>query len=173
MAGTVAVWDPLVRIVHWTVAALVVVDLFNEAGANPWHRNLGYAAGALVLLRLAWGLIGPRPARLAAMARAARDALPYARSLMRPPGEPPVGHTPLGAWMAFTLWTLVLATVFTGWLLRLDAFWGSDTVEQVHTVAAYVLGGCALVHVAGAVATSLRYRVNLVAAMVTGRKRLR
>ena len=164
-------WDPLVRIVHWTVAALVVTDLFNEAGANPWHRNLGYAAGALVLLRLAWGLVGPRPARLSSMARAARDALPDARSLARPPRELPAGHTPLGASMAFVLWSLVLAVVVTGWLLRLDAFWGDETVERAHSAAAYVLGGMALVHVAGAVATSLRYRVNLVAAMVTGKRR--
>ena len=164
-------WDPLVRIVHWSVAALVVTDLFNEAGANSWHRNLGYAAGALVLLRLAWGLVGPRPARLSSMARAARDALPYARSLARPPGELPAGHNPLGASMAFVLWSLVLAVVVTGWMLGLDAFWGDDAVERVHSTVAYVLGGLALVHVAGAIATSVRYRVNLVAAMVTGKRR--
>lgn len=164
-------WDPLVRIVHWTVAALVAIDLFNEAGANPWHRNLGYAAGALILLRLAWGLVGPRPARLSSMARAARDALPYARSLARRSGALPAGHNPLGASMAFVLWAVVLAVVLTGWMLRLDAFWGDEAVESVHGTAAYVLGGCALVHVAGAIATSLRYRVNLVAAMVTGKRR--
>jgi cytochrome b len=164
-------WDPLVRIVHWTVAALVVTDLLNEAGANPWHRNLGDAAGALVGLRLVWGLVGPRPARLSSMVRAARKALPYARSLARPAGELPAGHNPLGASMAFVLWSLVLGVVVTGWMLRLDAFWGDDAVERVHSTAAYVLGAMALVHVAGAIATSLRYRVNLVAAMVTGRRR--
>lgn len=164
-------WDPLVRIVHWGVAALVVVELFNEAGANPWHRGLGYAAGALVLIRLAWGLFGPRPARLATMARSARNAIAYARSLSIERGELAPGHNPLGAWMAFTLWTLVLFAVLTGGMLRLDAFWGEETVEQVHTVASYLLGGCAVLHVAGVVTTSLLYRVNLVAAMITGKKR--
>ena len=164
-------WDPLVRIVHWTVAALVAIDLFNEAGANPWHRNLGYAAGALVLLRLAWGLVGPRIARLSTMAGSARKAISYATSLFREGRELPPGHNPLGACMAFTLWTLILVAVATGWMLRLDAFWGDEAVESVHGTAAYVLGGCALVHVAGAIATSLRYRVNLVAAMVTGKRR--
>jgi len=52
-SSRVYVWDPLVRIVHWSLATLILVDLFNEAGANPWHRWLGYAAGALVVTRLA------------------------------------------------------------------------------------------------------------------------
>ena len=51
------VWDPLVRVVHWGVAVAIVADLANEAGANPWHRGIGYAALALVCARLAWGLV--------------------------------------------------------------------------------------------------------------------
>ena len=45
-AGHTRVWDPLVRTVHWSLAALIAVELFNEAGANPWHRYLGYVAAA-------------------------------------------------------------------------------------------------------------------------------
>lgn len=167
------VWDPLVRVVHWTVALLVVVDLVNDAGANPWHRNLGYAAGGLVVLRLAWGLCAPGWARLSTMAGAAGSALPYVRSLVTRRAEMHTGHNPLGACMAFLLWTLIVLTVLTGWLLRLEAFWGDERVELLHAAGAYTLAGCALVHVAGVLATSALHRVNLVAAMVTGRKRLR
>jgi cytochrome b len=166
------VWDPLVRVVHWAVATLVALELFNEAGANPWHRGLGHAAGALVLVRLAWGLLGPSVVRLATMAHSARNVIAYTRSLTAERGDLPPGHNPLGAWMAFLLWTLVLFAVLTGWMLRLDAFWGDEAMAQLHTVAAYALAACALLHVAGVAATSTLYGVNLVAGMTTGKKRL-
>jgi len=54
-APHIRVWDLLVRSVHWSLATLIVIELFNEAGANPWHRYLGYLAAALVVVRLVWG----------------------------------------------------------------------------------------------------------------------
>lgn len=170
-ASSVRVWDPLVRIVHWSVACLVVIDLFNEAGANPWHRNFGYVAGGLVMLRLAWGFFGTPHARLALLLRSASRIVPYLAAL-RPGAQHPIftGHNPLGAFMAIALWTLILFVVVTGWMLRLDAYWGDETVEAVHSVAAYVLGGFAVVHVTGVLMTSAVYRMNLVKAMITGTK---
>jgi len=170
-AACVRVWDPLVRIVHWGVACLVAIDLVNEAGANPWHRNLGYAAGGLVVLRLAWGFCGTPHARLAPLVRTAGRVVPYLAEL-RAHAKPAfsLGHNPLGALMALALWTLVLVVVVTGWMLRLDRYWGDDMLEAVHSVAAYVLAGCALLHVAGVVTTSLLYRVNLLKSMITGIK---
>jgi cytochrome b len=72
--------------------------------------------------------------------------------------------------MAFALWALVLATVATGWILQLEAWWGDETVETLHKVFAYTLGACAVAHVTGVVATSIAQRVNLVKAMITGEK---
>jgi cytochrome b len=166
------VWDPFVRAAHWALAALILVDLLNEAGANPWHRYLGYAAALIVAARLAWGLALPGYASLPAMARRARQALPYLKSL-RPsslrPSQAYAGHNPLGALMAFALWTLTLAAGVTGWMLGLDAFWGEQWLQDLHAASAYTLAGCAAVHVAAAVLASLR-RENLVKAMITGDK---
>ena len=165
-AGHVRVWDPLVRIIHWSVAALVVIELFNEAGANPWHRYLGYVAAALVAARLAWGYGDRGYASLASMAASARRTLSYLR------GEPVVdrGHTPPGALMAFTLWGLLLLVAVTGWMLGLDQFWGEEWLQQLHEVLAYVLAACAVIHIVAAFAASHVQRVNLVKAMITGDK---
>lgn len=164
------VWDPLVRVVHWSVAILIVVDLVNEAGANPWHRYFGYAAAALVLVRLAWGLLDSGHARLAVMARSAAGALPYARSFVRGRADAYSGHNPLGALMAGTLWALIIVVAITGWMQRLDRFWGEEWLQDLHSVLAYVLAACAVIHVAGVLATSAMHRVNLAKAMITGRK---
>src|SRR4051812_16745498 len=129
--AVIRVWDPCVRLVHWSVALLVACDLFNEAGANPWHRYIGYAAGALVVMRLGWGLAGTQYARLAAMAASARS-LPAYLGTPRSGGRPQyVAHNPLGAWMAFTLWTLILSLAVTGWMLQLDAFWGDESLQTI------------------------------------------
>jgi cytochrome b len=161
----VPVWDAFVRVTHWAVAILVVIELANEAGANPWHRYLGYAAAALVLARLAWGLVTRGEARLARMAATATEAAAYLRA-----PRAYLGHNPLGALMAFLLWTLILAVGISGWLTQLDAYWGEEWLQQLHEVLAYILGACALLHVGGVLVTSRRYRINLIAAMLTGKK---
>ena len=40
------------RLLHWMLAALVVFDLVHDDGGYA-HRLVGYAAAAVVLLRLA------------------------------------------------------------------------------------------------------------------------
>ena len=161
------VWDVFVRVAHWAVAVLVVIELLNEASANPWHRYLGYAAAALVIARLVWGVVTQGEARLARMAATAAEAPAYLRS-----PRPYLGHNPLGALMAFLLWTLILAVGVTGWMTQLDAYWGEEWLQQLHELLAYVLGACALVHVGGVLVTSRRHSVNLIAAMLSGKKRL-
>ena len=166
------VWGLFVRLAHWAVAVLVIVELFNEAGANPWHRYLGYAAAALVLARLAWGFFTTGEARLGRMLSVAGEASPYMRALRTSSARVYPGHNPLGALMAFTLWTLILLLGITGWLTQLDRFWGEEWLQELHTAIAYVLGGLVVVHVAGVLVMSRVHGVNLIAAMLTGRKKL-
>ena len=160
------VWDPCVRVIHWSVATLVLVELLNEAGANPWHRYLGYAAAALVVARLAWGLGDTGHARLSSMTRNAAGTMKYLKN----PGEAHPAHTPPGALMAFVLWMLVLAAAATGWMQGLDSFWGEEWLQDLHEVLAYALAAFAAVHVTAALTTSRVLKVNLVKAMITGDK---
>jgi cytochrome b len=164
-------WDPFVRTIHWSVAALVIIELLNEAGANPWHRYLGYAAAVLVVARLAWGLGNVGSARLGTMAVTASAAPGYLKMLLGGGSVAlPAGHTPPGALMAFLLWGLLLVVSVTGWMHGLDAFWGEEWLQQLHAWLAYVLGGCAAVHVAAALVTSRLHRANLVKGMITGER---
>lgn len=162
----VRVWDLVVRSVHWSLATLIVVELLNDAGANPWHRYLGYVAAALVVVRLAWGCGNRGHASLAAMAASARNAPSYLAQV----GSGSMGHTPPGALMAFALWTLVMLVALTGWMHELDAFWGEEWLQQLHEVLAYALAAFAGVHVAAAIVMSYAQRTNLIKSMITGNK---
>ena len=168
----VPVWGLWIRVVHWAVAAIVVVDLWNEAGANPWHRNLGYAAAGLVVLRLGVGGVLKGHAGPVAMVRAVLRAPAYARAVATGRSRPSLGHNPLGALMSFIIWTLVLFLGVTGWMTQLDRFWGAEWLHTLHAAGAYALAVCAAVHVIGVFRASRIYGANVAKSMITGRKRL-
>ena len=73
--------------------------------------------------------------------------------------------------MVWLLWLLVLLLGVTGWMSRLDAFWGDDRLHDIHAWLADALLIAVAVHLTGIVAMSWRWRENLVGAMFSGRKR--
>jgi cytochrome b len=164
--GRVAAWDAAVRLLLWSLAALVLFDFWLDDGG--WlHRTIGYAAVGVVVARLLWSAVGSGAARLATLKPSLRDTLSYLRR-----GTPRMaGHDPLGVWMVWLLWSVVLLLGITGWMSRLDAFWGDDGIRAVHAWLAQALLIAVAVHLSGIVAMSLRWRENLVGAMLTGRKR--
>jgi cytochrome b len=166
----IKVWDIVVRVIHWSVALLVLSEFLNESGA-AWHRYLGYLAAGLVLARLAWGFATTSYARYAHWFPTPSRFIGYLRATLQ--GKPPrmLGLNPIGACMALLLWTLVLALGVTGWMMGLDAFWGEEWLEQVHETIAWTLLVCVAVHVTAVIATSIKQRENLPKAMITGKKR--
>ena len=166
-AGRVRVWDVAVRVSHAALAALVVFDLVADDG-GPLHRAVGYVAAALVVARLAWAAFARGENALAALRPSLRRTFAYLRA-----GAPrTVGHDPLGVWMVWLLWSLVLLLGVTGWMSRLDAFWGDDRVHAVHAWLADALLVAVALHLAGVAAMSWRWRENLPRAIVTGTKRV-
>ena len=62
-AGTVRVWDPFVRIFHWSLVVLFAVAFVTAEEWDTIHEWAGYAAAALVGARVLWGFIGTKYAR--------------------------------------------------------------------------------------------------------------
>jgi cytochrome b len=170
MPAALKVWDIWVRLTHWAVAGIVMWNLFAEAG-NYVHRVAGYVAVGLVASRVVWGVIGTRTARFSVWWPSAAQLLAYLRSLIARKTVHHVSHNPLGALMIAALWALVLSLGVTGWMMRLDAFWGDEGLENIHHFLASALEICVYVHIAAAIAMSVYLRENLIGAMVTGIKR--
>ena len=165
--GLIPVWDAVVRLLHWLLAALVLFDYFIEDDGGWLHRTVGYVAVGVVLSRLLWSVLGAGANGFAALRPSLGQTLAYGRD-----GAPrTISHDPLGVWMVWLLWTLVLALGVTGWMTRLDAFWGDETLHDIHAWLAHGLIGAVALHLAGVAAMSWRWRENLVAAMITGKKR--
>lgn len=168
---TLKVWDPLVRIGHWALVASVALAWLTRHSAGSWHEWLGYAALAIVGIRLLWGWVGTKRARFADFVRGPRATLSYAQQTLR--GQEPrhLGHNPLGAWMIIALLVTVSLVGFTGWLYTTDRYWGVEWVEELHELLANLLLMLVALHVGGVLYASWRHRENLIGAMVHGRKR--
>ncbi len=167
----VRVWDPLVRLFHWS---LVLSFAIAWLSANAWediHTWAGYAAGGLIVLRLAWGFIGTPYARFSHFVRSPRTTLAYLRAVVTGSESRHVGHNPAGGAMIVALLLGMAATAFTGWLLTTDAFWGVSWMQHLHNWSAHGLILLVGLHLAGVALASYRHRENLVGAMIVGRKR--
>lgn len=166
----VRVWDPLVRVFHWSLVGCVLLNSWVVEEGETIHQWLGYAAAALVGLRLVWAVIGSRHARFADWFPTPRRVHDHLSALRR--GELPVhtGHNPLGALMMLTLMAMVLGLGLTGWLQGTDAFWGVEWVQDLHEGLAETLVWLAALHAAAALVMGRIERTRLIKAMVTGVK---
>ncbi len=191
-ASEVRVWDPFVRVCHWLLATVVFVDWLTDE--PRWmHVWLGYGAAALILLRLIWGFVGPENARFASFVRGPRAVVGYLAGLMRFSSPRYLGHSPAGGAMVVALLIMVAATCGTG-MVNLAQDEGTGPLagvvskveqpprvpgqrrpqlvsKQVHETLANITLVLVILHVCGVALASFAHRENLVAAMITGRKR--
>lgn len=196
--GELRVWDPLVRLFHWSLVAAFAVSWLSAEELSTVHELSGYAVAGLVAFRLLWGLFGSRYARFAQFLKGPRATLSYVGDMLRGRERRHLGHNPAGAAMIVALLVTLSATAFTGWLLQeperlamlpeppsiVAAAWadedeerggdteqGEDVLEELHEVFANLMLLLIALHLAGVVLASVRHRENLARAMVTGRKR--
>ncbi|MBS0222561.1 MAG: cytochrome b/b6 domain-containing protein [Proteobacteria bacterium] len=80
------------------------------------------------------------------------------------------GHNPLAIWMIWLIWSLVLLLGLTGWMSRLDAFWGDDTVHLAHALLADFLLACVGLHLVAVSVMSFLLKENLLLSMLFRRR---
>ncbi len=167
------VWDPFVRIFHWSLVLSFAVAWFTQEGSLAIiHYWAGYTAGALVLLRLLWGVLGTRYAKFSQFVRHPRTVLKYLKDILSGREARHLGHNPAGGIMVLVLMAGMLATSVTGWMMTTNQYFGVEWVQELHELAATGLLLMVFVHLAGVALASIRHRENLVRAMITGKKRV-
>ena len=165
------VWDPVVRLFHWSLVLGFGIAWFS---ANSWealHSWAGYAAGGLVLMRIAWGVVGTKYARFSQFVRSPRTVLGYLKAIATGSEARYLGHNPAGGAMIIALMLAMGSTAFTGWMLTTDAYWGVVWAQELHNLVAHGLLLLIGLHLAGVLLASFRHRENLIAAMILGQKR--
>lgn len=171
MTATVKVWDPMVRLFHWSLAGSFAVAWLTGDELMSVHEWAGYAAGSLVALRLVMGFFGSPYARFRQFIRSPGKTAAYAGDILRNREARYLGHNPAGAVMVIALLCSMAALALTGWMQTTYAYWGVDWVEESHELLANLLLVLVMLHIAGVLLASVRHHENLVRAMITGRKR--
>ncbi len=164
------VWDPLVRVFHWALVVCVLLNLLVVDDGEELHQRLGYAASALVAVRVVWGFIGPRHARFSDFFPTPRRVASHVRALMGGEPEHHWGHNPLGSLMVFALLGMVLSLGLTGWMQTLDSFWGVEWLMDLHEGLGEWLLPMVGLHAGATIIMGRIERTRLVKAMVTGVK---
>jgi cytochrome b len=184
----VVVWDPLVRVFHWSlVASFTVAYLSGEGEGNiqSLHVWSGYLIGSLILFRLLWGMVGPRHARFTDFVFAPAVVLAYTRDLLRGKAQRTLGHNPLGGAMIIALLVLLTLSVLSGLLyygaketagplaglMRGTSNGASETLKELHEIISNLCVLLVALHIGGVLVSGWLHRENLVRAMITGRKR--
>jgi cytochrome b len=180
----VKVWDPLVRVVHWTLMAAFFVAYFTEEDLLDLHVSAGYVAAAVVAVRVTWGFVGPEHARFASFVYRPRAIVDYLRDLIGFRARRYLGHSPAGGAMVVVLLAAIAATTLTGMMsLAVDRNQGpfaswlggngagrGGVLGDLHSSLAGITLGLVVLHILGVVLAGLVHRENLVRAMITGRK---
>jgi cytochrome b len=187
----VKVWDPAVRIFHWSLVVAFLVAYFSAEELHDLHEFTGYLVLVLVIFRLVWGIVGNEYARFADFVRGPREVARNLRdiALMRPKRY--LGHSPAGGAMVVVLLAMLAATSVTGIvvqeqgeLMSLAAVASGledddddeheaeqGTVAQLHETLSDLTIMLTLLHIAGVILASFTHRENLTKSMFTGRKR--
>ena len=167
----IKVWDPFVRLFHWSLVASFVVAYATGDEIEKVHVVAGYTIAGLVAARILWGVIGPRYARFSNFVRPPGEVLHHIREMLLLRAPRYLGHNPSGGAMIIALLAALVGTCVTGYMMTTDAYWGTKWVEQVHKFFANTTVGLVAAHILGVLVASFEHRENLVASMVTGRKR--
>lgn len=168
----VQVWDRFIRIFHWSVVVLFLLDFWLLEEGDPPHEFAGYALGVLLLARFVWGFIGSRNARFASFWPTPRRLMAHMQQVKSGRLDPHEGHNPLGALMVLFLLLGLSVTVISGWMLTWDAFWGEDWLEDIHELAANAVMLAVCVHVSAVILLGHRFKIALIRPMLTGKRKL-
>jgi len=179
---TVKVWDPLIRVFHWSLVFFFFLAYFTEDDWMTLHSYAGYCIALLVLFRLIWGFIGTHHARFADFVTAPTDVIVYLKQIWHGKAKRYIGHNPAGAAMILVLLISLSITILSGVSLYATegygplantflSSWPEGALEEIHEFFANFTVLMVAIHVGGVLFSSLQHRENLVRAMISGRKR--
>lgn len=167
----VKVWDPLVRMFHWSLVALFAFSYLTGEEWKKAHILSGYAIIGLLAVRILWGFVGTSHARFSDFIYSPRTTLGFLRDSVTMRAKRYIGHNPAGGAMVVALIAAISGIAATGYMMTTDAFWGVEWVEEAHQLLVNLTLGLVGLHIAGVILASFEHKENLVRAMITGRKR--
>lgn len=147
-------WDIIVKLTHWSIALLFLINYFITRAGSRVHQWVGYTLVSLVIIRLLWGLIAKPPARLSSFLPNIPKALAHVIEVTTTREDHHQGHNPAGAIMIWCMWSGLLTIGLSGYMMESDYFWDLSWVRLVHVGAVNFTFCCVFIHVASVIIMS-------------------
>ncbi len=180
----IKVWDPLVRIFHWSLVACFIIAYASGEDFLTLHSWAGYIIFGLLLIRIIWGVIGTRYARFSDFIYRPITIKQFLKDTVKFKARRYLGHNPAGGAMVMLLMLSLLLATFTGlliygaeehagplasWFGNTHSIW-AEIFEETHEFFANFTLLLIFIHVIGVLIESLIHKENLAAAMISGFK---
>jgi len=110
---TLKVWDPLIRIGHWTLVTAFFTAYLTEDELT-FHVWAGYVVAAYLPLRILWGFTGGKYAKFSSFVYSPARIIAYLQNLLNRTPQHYIGHNPAGGAMVIALLVCLTATTLTG-----------------------------------------------------------
>jgi cytochrome b len=181
----VKVWDPLVRIFHWSLVAGFFLAYLTEDDLLDLHVWAGYIVLSLVGVRVLWGIVGTKYARFTDFVYSPQTIKQFILDTFRLRAPRYLGHNPAAGAMIIIMLVFLLLTALSGLavyateegagplasiLAATGEFW-SEVFEETHELLANFTILLIAIHIVGVLMESLIHRENLISAMWHGYKR--
>ncbi|WP_320035873.1 cytochrome b/b6 domain-containing protein [Halarcobacter sp.] len=181
------VWSFLGRISHW----LLVISLFSCFITSFYeelltlHVSIGIVVFGMLMMKIVWGVIGPKYARWSDFKFALKDLKFYFVEKIRNRYRTiQPGHNPASSWFAFLVTWFGIICCTSGFLLygiqegngifsSLNEKYisKSEILDSTHIFLAYLLLVMIFAHVSGVLIEQFYHKTNMVMAMVSGYKK--
>ncbi len=178
----ITVWDPLVRLFHWSLVASCLLAYITQEQEYELHLYAGYTVLALLSIRLVWGFVGPGYARFSDFVRGSGTILNYLKQLLAGSAPRFLGHNPAGGAMIVAMIATLLLISISG--VALDAaenragplrgmrlFLYTDIISDIHELSTHFATLLVPLHLLGVAVSSRLHGENLVRSMIDGKKR--
>lgn len=181
------VWSFLGRSSHWILVFSFFGCYISSFYENllTLHVSIGVIVFGMLLMKIVWGIIGPKYARWSDFKFAFKDLKHYFVEKIRYRyREIRPGHNPASSWFAFLVTWFGIFCCISGFLLYgiqegngLFSFLNDNYVEEsyvfdyIHIILVYLLLLMITAHISGVLIEQFYHKTNMVMAMVSGYKR--
>ncbi len=168
------VYDLPTRIFHWLFAGLfltafvIAKTIDDESAIYSWHMLAGLTLSFVVVLRILWGFFGTQHARFSGFALNPMDLLSYFKGILTGEKRRWAGHNPASSWAAIAMMVMALGLGITGYLMTSGP--NKEDFEDIHELLANGFIIVVIMHVAGIILHTMRFKEMIGLSMVDGKK---
>ncbi|XPV68335.1 MAG: cytochrome b/b6 domain-containing protein [Halarcobacter sp.] len=181
------VWSFLGRLSHWMLVGSFFACYISSFYENllTLHISIGIVVFGMLLMKIVWGVIGPKYARWSDFDFKIKHLKYYfIEKIKYRYRDIPAGHNPASSWFAFLVTWFGIFCCLSGFILYgvqegngLFSFLNAsliskvDIINNVHYILVYILLFMIAAHITGVLIEQFYHKTNMVMAMVSGFKK--